>query len=118
MMQFFVPFCSCRLLPPTFDRILEFPAVLKYNETREAARNMLLVFGGERAMAILFTAAMGILFCGAGIYCIGLLLFGWTKNAEEKSETPRQIVIEDGEESEEERQNREYGDFYGDSYYW
>ncbi len=27
------------------------------------------------------------------------------------------IVVED-EESEIDRQNREYGDFYGDSYYW
>ena len=30
----------------------------------------------------------------------------------------QQIVIEDEEESEVDRQNREYGDFYGDSYYW
>lgn len=69
-------------------------------------------------MAVLFTAAMSVLFCGAGIYCIGLLLFGWTKKAEEKSETPREFVIEEAEESEVDRQNRVYGDFYGDSYYW
>ena len=28
------------------------------------------------------------------------------------------IVVEDEDESEVDRQNRVYGDFYGDSYYW
>lgn len=47
------------------------------------------------------------------------LVFGTGRKKSGPEAAPeQQIVIEDEEESEVDRQNREYGDFYGDSYYW
>ena len=49
-MQFFVRFCSRRLLLPAIGSALEFSAVLKYNRCRKVARNMLLIFWRERVL--------------------------------------------------------------------
>ena len=51
------------------------------------------------------------------------LVFGAGQKKTETGDAAEQkkqivIVVEDEEESEVDRQNREYGDFYGDSYYW
>jgi predicted membrane protein len=54
------------------------------------------------------------LFVFYGIYAIILLL----TPAKKKEETKREYIIVKTEESDVDRQNREYGDYYGDSYYF
>ena len=51
------------------------------------------------------------------------LVFGAGRKKTAPGDTAEQkkqivIVVEDEDESEVDRQNRVYGDFYGDSYYW
>ena len=54
------------------------------------------------------------LFVFYGIYAIILLLKPATKKEEDKHE----YIVVETEESDVDRQNREYGDYYGDSYYF
>lgn len=54
------------------------------------------------------------LFVFYGIYAIILLLTPTKKKEEDK----RKYIVIETEESDVDRQNREYGDYYGDSYYF
>lgn len=54
------------------------------------------------------------LFVFYGIYAIILLL----KPVKKKEEDKREYIVIETEESDVDRQNREYGDYYGDSYYF
>lgn len=54
------------------------------------------------------------LFIFYSIYAIILLL----KPAKKKEEDKREYIVIEMEESDVDRQNREYGDYYGDSYYF
>lgn len=54
------------------------------------------------------------LFVFYGIYAIILLL----KPVKKKEEDRREYIVIETEESDVDRQNREYGDYYGDSYYF
>ena len=54
------------------------------------------------------------LFVFYGIYAIILLLTPAKKKEEDKHE----YIVVETEESDVDRQNREYGDYYGDSYYF
>ena len=70
------------------------------------------------AVSFLFVIAIGILCLVFGIRMFGLVIAACFKKPKEKPEQPKRIVVVEDEESEIDRQNREYGDFYGDSYYW
>ena len=54
------------------------------------------------------------LFVFYGIYAIILLL----KPAKKKEEDKHEYIVVETEESDVDRQNREYGEYYGDSYYF
>ena len=54
------------------------------------------------------------LFVFYGIYAIILLLTPTKKKEEDK----REYIVIETEESDVDRQNRKYGDYYGDSYYF
>ena len=69
-------------------------------------------------MTSLFLIVLAILFLALGIWMFCLVLAPCRQKPEAKAAPEQQIVIEDEDESEVDRQNREYGDFYGDSYYW
>ena len=73
---------------------------------------------GMTAVSFLFVIAIGILCLVFGIRMFGLVIAVCFKKPKEKPEQPKRIVVVEDEESEIDRQNREYGDFYGDSYYW
>lgn len=72
--------------------------------------------GVNMVMTILFALIMGIVLMGAGIYMLILLIYYALKP--KNNDAPKEYIIVEPEETEEERQCREYGDCYGYSYYW
>lgn len=71
-------------------------------------------------LSMLFAFVMGIIIICSGIYMLGLILYYAFKPKSDSSdgEAPKKYIVVEAEETEEERQCREYGDCYGYSYYW
>lgn len=71
-------------------------------------------------LSILFTMIMGFIFFCSGIYMLGIWIYYEIKPKSDSpnDEKPKKYIIVEAEETEEERQCREYGDCYGYSYYW
>lgn len=69
---------------------------------------------------MLFAFVMVIIIICSGIYMLGLILYYAFKPKSDlpDGEVPKKYIIVEAEETEEERQCREYGDCYGYSYYW
>lgn len=67
-------------------------------------------------LTIIFALIMETVLMVAGFYMLGLLIYYALKP--KNNDAPKEYIIVEPEETEEERQCREYGDCYGYSYYW
>lgn len=66
-------------------------------------------------LSMIFVFVMGIVFMCAGVYLLAMTIYYALKP---NDDPPKEFIIVEPEETEEERQCREYGDCYGYSYYW